>query len=39
MVLIRPPEGAVAAIAAAAPVLGARCATRAGAWSLRLVSW
>lgn len=39
MILVRPPEGALEAIAAAAPVLGARCATRAGVWSLRMVSW
>jgi 23S rRNA (adenine2030-N6)-methyltransferase len=39
MILIRPPAGAVSAIAAAASILGARCATRAGAWSLRLVAW
>lgn len=39
MILVRPPDGATAAIAAAAPVLGSRCATRAGVWSLRLVSW
>jgi len=39
MILVRPPEGALEAIAAAAPVLGARCATRPGVWSLRMVSW
>jgi len=39
VVLVRPPAGTLAAIAAAAPVLGARCATRAGVWSLRLSSW
>jgi 23S rRNA (adenine2030-N6)-methyltransferase len=39
VVLVRPPAGACAALAAAAPVLGARCATRPGAWSFRLVSW
>jgi len=39
VVLVRPPVGTLAAIAAAAPVLGARCATRAGVWSLRLSSW
>ena len=39
VVLVRPPEGTLAAIAAAAPVLGARCATRGGVWSLRLASW
>lgn len=36
VVLVRPPDGAVAAIAAAAPVVGAACATHGGAWSLRL---
>lgn len=39
VVLIRPPASSLAAIAAAAPILGTRCATRAGAWSLRLSSW
>jgi 23S rRNA (adenine2030-N6)-methyltransferase len=39
VVLIRPPAGALAAIAAAAPVLGTRCATRPGVWSLRVASW
>lgn len=39
MILVRPPDGAREAIAAAAPVLGVRCATRPGVWSLRMVSW
>jgi len=39
VLLVRPPAGVPAAIAAAAPVLGERCATRAGAWSFRMVSW
>ena len=39
VLLIRPPEGAIAAIAAAAVPLGERCATREGVWSLRLTSW
>ena len=39
VVLVRPPAGALAAIAAAAPMLGARCATRTGIWSLRLTSF
>jgi 23S rRNA A2030 N6-methylase RlmJ len=39
VLLIRPPAGALSALAAAAPVLGARCATRRGIWSFRLVSW
>ncbi len=39
VVLVRPPNGALAALAAAAPVLGARCATRPGVWSLRVASF
>ncbi len=39
ILLVRPPDGAVAALAAAAPVIGAACATRAGAWSLRVMAW
>jgi 23S rRNA (adenine2030-N6)-methyltransferase len=39
VVLVRPPADAVTAIAAATPVLGARCATRAGVWSSRFVAW
>ena len=39
LVLVRPPEGTLAALAAAAASLGERCATRPGVWSLRLVSW
>ncbi|HWP64945.1 MAG TPA: 23S rRNA (adenine(2030)-N(6))-methyltransferase RlmJ [Candidatus Limnocylindria bacterium] len=39
LVLVRPPESALGAIAAAAPALGARLATRGAAWSMRLVSW
>lgn len=39
MILVRPPAGVLESIAAAAPVLGARCATRPGVWSLRMVSW
>ena len=39
VVLVRAPAAAVAAIAAAAPVIGARCATRVNAWSLRLLAW
>ena len=39
VVLVRPPEGAVATIAAAAPVIGAACATRPGVWSSRFVAW
>jgi 23S rRNA (adenine2030-N6)-methyltransferase len=39
LVLVRPPDGVVAALAAAAPVLGPRCATHGGFWSLRVQSW
>jgi len=39
LVLVRPPAGALEAIAAAAVSLGERCATRPGVWSLRLASW
>jgi hypothetical protein len=37
--LVRPPEHALAALAAAAPLLGGACATRPGMWSARLLSW
>ena len=36
VILVRPPEGAVEALAAAAPSIGRRCATVDGAWSFRL---
>ena len=39
VLLVRPPAGAVEALASAAPILGARCATHAGAWSFRLQAW
>ncbi|MDX2166762.1 MAG: 23S rRNA (adenine(2030)-N(6))-methyltransferase RlmJ, partial [Deltaproteobacteria bacterium] len=39
VVLLRPPAGATAAIAEAAPELGAACATQAGTWSFRMQSW
>ena len=39
LLLVRAPEDALRAIAAAAPVLGARCATRPGDLSLRLRAW
>jgi 23S rRNA (adenine2030-N6)-methyltransferase len=39
MLLVRPPAGALDAVAAAAPSIGARCATRGGAWSFRMVNW
>jgi len=38
VLLVRPPKGALAALAAAAPALGTHCATRSGVWSLRVVS-
>jgi 23S rRNA (adenine2030-N6)-methyltransferase len=39
VLLVRPPVGALAEIAAAAPIVGERCATRAGAWSFRMQTW
>lgn len=39
VLLVRPPDGALGAIAAAAPLVGSRCATRDGSWSFRMVSW
>jgi 23S rRNA A2030 N6-methylase RlmJ len=39
LLLVRAPEDAIRTIAGAAPVLGARCATRPGEWSLRLRAW
>lgn len=39
VLLVRPPSGLTATIAAAAPVIGERCATRAGTWSFRMQSW
>jgi len=39
VLLVRPPVGAVEAIAAAAPVLGQHCATRVGAWWFRMQAW
>jgi 23S rRNA (adenine2030-N6)-methyltransferase len=39
VLLVRPPDGAVGAIAAAAPVLGAACATHPQTWSSRVKSW
>jgi 23S rRNA (adenine2030-N6)-methyltransferase len=39
VLLVRPPEGTLPALAAAAPVLGGGCATRPGVWSARLLSW
>jgi 23S rRNA (adenine2030-N6)-methyltransferase len=39
MLIVRPPGGTLEDLGAAAPRLGARCATRAGVWSSRLQSW
>jgi 23S rRNA (adenine2030-N6)-methyltransferase len=39
LVFVRPPDGVLAALAAAAPALGPRCATHAGFWSLRVQAW
>ncbi len=39
VLLIRPPAGTLEALAAAAPVIGRYCATRAGAWSFRMQAW
>ena len=36
VLLLRAPAAALEALAAAAPEIGARCATFAGAWSLRM---
>lgn len=39
LVLVRPPAGTLAALAAAAPLVGERCATQRGTWSVRMHSW
>jgi 23S rRNA (adenine2030-N6)-methyltransferase len=39
VLLVRPPTGAIEALAAAAPVLGAACATQPAAWSVRIHAW
>ncbi len=39
VLLVRPPAGTLEALAAAAPVIGGRCATRTGAWSFRMHAW
>ena len=39
VLLVHPPGGTLEALAAAAPVIGRRCATRAGAWSFRMQAW
>jgi 23S rRNA (adenine2030-N6)-methyltransferase len=39
VLLVRPPAGALETLAAAAPAIGRRCATVAGAWSFSLLAW
>jgi 23S rRNA (adenine2030-N6)-methyltransferase len=39
VLLVRPPDGSLAAIAEAAPGVGERCAVRPGDWSFRVQSW
>ncbi len=39
VLVVRPPDGMLAAVAAAAPIVGPRCATPDGFWSLRMQSW
>lgn len=39
LILVRPPAGTLAALAAAGPLVGERCATRRGTWSFRMHSW
>jgi 23S rRNA (adenine2030-N6)-methyltransferase len=39
VVLVRPPDGVLAALGGAAARLGARCATEAGTWSYRMQAW
>jgi 23S rRNA (adenine2030-N6)-methyltransferase len=39
LVLVRPPAGALEALAAAAPLLGRLCAVRGARWSSRFVAW
>jgi 23S rRNA (adenine2030-N6)-methyltransferase len=39
VLMVRPPAGTLEALAAAAPVIGRCCATRAGVWSLRMQAW
>jgi 23S rRNA (adenine2030-N6)-methyltransferase len=39
VLLVHPSAGVLDAIAAAAPAIGARCATRGSAWSFRMVNW
>ncbi len=39
VLLVNPPAGATEALAAAAPRIGAACATQRGTWSFRLSAW
>jgi 23S rRNA (adenine2030-N6)-methyltransferase len=39
VLLVRPPAGAMESIAAAAPIIGAACATQNGRWSMRAQAW
>jgi 23S rRNA (adenine2030-N6)-methyltransferase len=39
VLLVRPPAGATESIAAAAPIIGAACATHRGRWSMRAQAW
>ena len=39
VLVVRPPAGAMETIAAAAPVVGAACATQRGWWSFRMQTW
>ncbi len=39
VLLVNPPAAAVVEIAQALPLLGARCATHAGEWASRMLSW
>jgi hypothetical protein len=39
VLLVRPPDGTLEALGDAAPRIGERCATQAGAWSFRMRAW
>jgi 23S rRNA (adenine2030-N6)-methyltransferase len=39
VLLVRPPAGTLAAVAAAAPEVAARCATETGTWAFRIQGW
>jgi 23S rRNA A2030 N6-methylase RlmJ len=39
VLFVRPPASTLEALAAAAPIIGRVCATRANAWSFRMQSW